>query len=94
MGITGLLTLRGLGPGWALVALAPLLALLPGIWRSMLPRLRLATIVLVPYLTVAVMEAIANHAGRGWAALLMFALLIELTLLIVLIRTVQVRPIH
>ena len=91
--LTGLLALRGLGAVGSLVVVAPLLALLPGIYRSRLARLRLASIVLVPYVTVAVIEVVANTEMRAGAALLMFGLLLELTLIIALIRGVQHRPV-
>ena len=92
--IAGLLALRGLGPIWALVIIAPLAALAPGIYGAHLSRLRLAAIVLVPYVTIAIMEAVANTEARFWAAVLMFGLLLELTLIIGMIRAVQLQPIR
>ena len=87
--LTGLIAVWQLGPAWSVAVVAPLLALLPGIYRCQLARLRLTAIILVPYLTVAMMETVANTELRTWAGLLMFTLLIELTLLIGLIRVVQ-----
>jgi hypothetical protein len=91
--IGGLLVLRGLGPLWSLAVVTPLLALTPGIYRCILARLRLTSIVLVPYLTAAIMEAVANTELRVWSAVLMFGLLLELALLIALIRGVQHYPV-
>ncbi len=89
----GSLALMGLGPLWSLAAVTPLLALAPAIYRLRLAALRLSTILLVPYLTIAIMEIVANAQLRNWAGVLMFGLLVELGLLITLIRVVQRYPV-
>ncbi len=90
--IAWLLTL-GIGFVWALLLTLPLAALLPGIYRLRLGQLRLTTIIIVPYLTIAVMETVANAPIRAVAGAIIFCLLLELVCLIGLIRAVGVRPI-
>ena len=89
--LSGALLFRTIGPVWALLLTLPLLGLVPGIRALKLKVLRLTTILLVPYLTVAVMEMVANAPLRGLAAGVTFGSLTELVVLIALIRVVQSR---
>jgi len=85
----GWLLFRFIGASWALLLTLPLIALLPGIYKLKLGQLRLTTIIIVPYLTVAVMETVANAQIRLLTGGILFGLLLELVCLIALIRGVQ-----
>jgi hypothetical protein len=89
----GFLLFQAIGAGWALLLTLPLIVLLPGVYKLSLGQLRLTTIIIVPYLTVAVMETVANAQIRLLTGAILFGLLLELVCLIALIRAVQARPI-
>ncbi len=65
-------------PAWLVVAvtLAPLLAVLPGVWKSRVRPLVIAGFILLPYFSFGVMEAWANPDARSLALVQVFLVIL------------------